>query len=306
MALKGVLSDKNVPAKLAVWLGLILVLTVVTVMIWATCVHSTSVGSMRALQAIQTFSVFILPTLAAVYLWSEMPLSWLRLDHGMSWQLAVLVPLTIIVLAPGINLLSDWNQHFSLPSFLADWEARLQAEEEKMRGLTEMLAQADSVPEWVLNVVIMALLPAVGEELCFRGTCQGLIESRSDCGTSYGTARLQTRTHVAVWVTAIIFSGIHFQFYGFVPRMLLGAVLGYLLCWTGSLYVPMLAHFTNNAIAVTCYFIAGKGIVRSEVCDSFGTGETAWVGGLSLAVGLALLWLIRRIAVRPQSSGLPL
>lgn len=287
--MKGSLSDKSMVAKLAVWLGLILVLTVLTLLVWVTFVHSNSVGALRALQAVQTFSVFIVPTLVAVWLWSDEPISWLHLDRGMSWQVAVLVPLTVVVLAPGINLLSAWNQGWELPSFLAGLEAHLKEQEETARALTEQLAQARNVPEWLLNLVIMALLPAVGEELCFRGTCQGLMSKR---------------THVAVWVTAIIFSGIHFQFYGFVPRMLLGAMLGYLLVWTGSLYVPILAHFTNNAIAVTCYFLAGKGMIDEEFCDSIGTGETAWLGWVSLAAGLALLWLIRKIAKRDGAATL--
>ena len=85
--------------------------------------------------------------------------------------------------------------------------------------------------------------------------------------------------------------------------MLLGALLGYLLCWSGSLYLPMLAHCTNNAAAVCCYYLAEKGWVEDETIDTLGSGDTLWLGVVSLFLGLALVWLVRRIAVRPQSSG---
>ena len=219
-------------------------------------------------------------------------LEWLHLDRGFSWQLALLVPVVVLVLSPAINMLSVLNQRVELPAFMAGIEQALRNSEDQATQLTELFARVNTVPALLVNLLIMAVLPGLGEELCFRGACQGLFP--------------KSRPHVAIWCTAIIFSAIHFQFYGFIPRMLLGALLGYLLLWSGSLYLPMLAHATNNAIAVVCYYMVEKGWITDEAVDTLGSGDTLWVGLLSLALGLLGVFWIWRTAARPQSSTPPL
>ena len=303
MALKGSLKDKNIIIRLLVWVAIMLLLTIPTVLIWTLTVGTNqTISALRVLQVLQTFAFFILPVLAAVWLWSDRPLHWLRMDKGMSWQTAGLVVLMMLVYSPGINLLSALNQELSLPSWLSELEVWLQAREAEASLLTDRFAQADTIPQLMLNLLIMAVLPAIGEELCFRGTCQGLFAHGTSGPRKPYYNRLRAHTHEAIWITAILFSAIHIQFYGFVPRMLLGALLGYLLCYSGSLYVPMLAHFTNNAVAVICFYIAGKGNVRAEFLEEFGSGDTWWAGVLSLIAGSALMWLF----VRRQSSALRL
>ena len=102
-------------------------------------------------------------------------------------------------------------------------------------------------------------------------------------------ARLTPSSHIAVWGVAILFSAVHFQFYGFLPRMLIGAYLGYLLVWTGSLWVPVLAHFTNNAFAVIASFIAFRYDMDTTQIESLGTDNTLWLGILSLFLTLILI-----------------
>jgi len=297
MSLKGKLSDKSIILKLLVWLSFLFLLTVICVSGWSAATGGhPSTTSLKVLQMLQTLCVFIIPSLAAVWLWSERPLHWLHLDKGLSATTFFSVILMMIVFSPGINLLATINQKVELPAFLSGLEQMLQEQEQAAAELTELFAQADTLLQLLFNLFIMALLPAIGEEICFRGTCQGLFVQGTDGlrANAHGQMRLSGRTHLAIWVTAIIFSSIHFQFYGFIPRMLLGAMLGYLLCWSGSLYVPMLAHFTNNAIAVISYYMAGKGFISDEAIDSFGTGDTLWVGLLSLIAGATLLYFIRR------------
>ena len=302
MRLRGSLSGKNIVLRLLVWWGFVILLTVPTVLIWTKAVGpQPTVAQLKTLQVLQTFAFFILPVLAASYLWSKRPLHWLRLDKGMTWQTAVLVVVMMLVFSPGINLLSAWNQQLVLPDWLGELEDWLQLRESEAMLLTERFARADTIPQLLMNLLIMAVLPAVAEELCFRGTCQGLFLD----GTAgpYYKAHLRAHTHEAIWVTAIVFSAIHFQFYGFVPRLLLGALLGYLLCYSGSLFVPILAHFTNNCVALVCFYIEGKGLVKADALDSFGSGDTWWVGVLSLIVGGLLLWLVvRRLSSAPRPA----
>jgi membrane protease YdiL (CAAX protease family) len=93
------------------------------------------------------------------------------------------------------------------------------------------------------NMFVIAILPAIGEELAFRGVLQRIF---------FGWSR---NRHVAIMVTAAIFSLMHFQFYGFVPRFLMGVAMGYMLDWSGSIWVPVLAHFFNNGTSVLLSFL---------------------------------------------------
>jgi len=85
---------------------------------------------------------------------------------------------------------------------------------------------------------VISIIPAIGEELVFRGIVQNEL------------LRIWNKKHFAVWVTGFIFSFIHFQFFGFIPRMLLGVLFGYCYLWTKSLWVPIAMHFLNNALTL--------------------------------------------------------
>lgn len=299
MKIKGILSEKSIIVKLITWLGLIVLGFVLLMTGWAMSIHGNqSIGQLRLVQALQNVMVFIIPSLLAACLWSEQPMKWLHLNKGLSWKQALMVVGMMIVLSPGINLLSQLNQQVHLPAAWAQLEQHLRQMEDSAAELTILFATAHSIPELLLNLFIMGVLTAFGEEICFRGTCQGLFKDGTRTTTD---GHLSISTHVAIWATAIIFSAIHMQFFGFVPRMLLGALFGYLLCWTGSIYVPMLAHCTNNSLAVICYYFINGSTINPDSIDNFGTGDTLWVGLLSLVLGSTLIWLIYRISVQKQS-----
>lgn len=303
MVLRGKMISSHPVKKLILWLGLIVVLTLIAVVgynVYAGLVGEQTIGQLRTLQVAQTLCVFVVPSLLAAYIWSHDALDWLYMKQGISWPLLLLIPVLMLLDAPFINLLSHLNEQIVLPDFLRALEDILKAQEEQAAQLTEAFLRVDTLWGLMGNVVLMAILPALGEELCFRGTCLGLIDPmrqhRMQRSGKSLLIRLSGRTHIAIWVTAIIFSLIHFQFYGFVPRMLLGALLGYLLCWTGSLWAPILAHFTNNALAVVTYHMGNKGIINAESIDQFGFGDTLWAGILSLVLSAALLAVIYRHA----------
>ncbi len=142
---------------------------------------------------------------------------------------------------PLIQYTNVLNRAIPFPDWITDLESSTE-------NVIEAILQMKSPLELIINVLIIGLIPAIGEELIFRGIVQQTILSR-----------IKGRPHLAIWITAIIFSAIHFQFLGFIPRMLLGAVLGYLFYWSRSLWVPIIAHFANNGIQVVMvYFFAGK------------------------------------------------
>lgn len=295
------MSNAHPLLKGVLWLGIMALLFVASMVGYVLYVQLTGLQSVMALkmaQLVQSLLVFVVPALLAVWCWSRRPAEWLRLRAvGNGWVYAIVVVL-MIVAQPGINMLATWNEGIRLPAFMSEIEQYFQDMEASARELTEMLAAAPTIGTMLLNLVVLAAVPAIGEELSFRGVLLGLIDGDTTLGARISPSR---RTHIAVWVVGIIFSLIHFQFYGFIPRMLLGVVLGYLLVWTGSLWVPMVAHFTNNALVVLLYFAEEHFAINSESLESFGTGTTSWAGWLSLLLSLLLLWLVRN-AVQTQSS----
>ena len=295
------MSNAHPLLKGVLWLGIMALLFVASMVGYVLYVQLTGLQSVMALkmaQLVQSLLVFVVPALLAVWCWSRRPAEWLRLRAvGNGWVYALVV-LLIIVAQPGINMLATWNEGIRLPAFMSEIEQYFQDMEASARELTEMLAAAPTIGTMLLNLVVLAAVPAIGEELSFRGVLLGLIDGDTTRGARISPSR---RTHIAVWVVGIIFSLIHFQFYGFIPRMLLGVVLGYLLVWTGSLWVPMVAHFTNNALVVLLYFAEEHFAINSESLESFGTGTTSWAGWLSILLSLLLLWLVRN-AVQKRSS----
>ena len=280
--LKGIYKDSRLVFKVLQWMVAVCVLTILAALLFYVIqylggISPDNIHYIKSVQALQTISVFLLPPLVVAYLWSDQPCRYLRLQ-GSSCPTAVwwLVPLSMLVAAPGINLLAYLNQQLALPAFLQPLEDLMKQLEQQAETLTLRFLQVKSFGALLINLFVMALLPAIGEELTFRGLL------------------LRRVTHVTIWAVAILFSAFHFQFYGFVPRMLLGALFGYTLCWTGSLWIPIAMHFTNNAATVIAYWVIYNNNLNPDAVEAFGTGDTMWIGLISFAVaGIGIYFLCR-------------
>ncbi|MGN0236146.1 MAG: lysostaphin resistance A-like protein [Paludibacteraceae bacterium] len=275
--LKGKLSKASILVRVLVWLGIMGVLTMAAIAIWFFFLpNRDSMAGTKWLQFLQTLGTFLLPALAGVYLWSETPMRWLHLDKGLLWQEALGAVVVMLLAIPGINLLSAWNQQMVLPECLAGLEQWMRMQEDAAAQLTEQFLQVDTVGGLLVNIGLMALLPAAAEELTFRGVVQGMFTRNK---------------HVAIWAAAAIFSFVHFQFYGFLPRMLMGAMFGYMLWWTGSLWAPMLMHFVNNCVAVVAAYWAYNYMDERnmEILDTIGTEDTILLGVFSICIVLIMM-----------------
>ena len=252
---------------------------------------SQSTESLKWLQFIQTTATFLLPPILCAWLWDEehKPFWWLRMDVPVQWQNILLAVVIMVCAVPGINLLADLNSRVELPKSLEFIEQILKSQEEAAAALTERFLQADTIGGLLINIGLMALLPALSEELSFRGTLQQIIYKDQ-------SGKVQsTKVHLAIWITAFIFSAIHMQFYGFVPRMLLGAIFGYVFVWSGSLWVPITMHFVNNGLAVLVYYLMGESENTKNIADTLGAGDTWYLGVFSILItSLGLLIFYRR------------
>ena len=144
----------------------------------------------------------------------------------------------------------EWNMNVQFPEAL-DQTAR--EWEDRGKELTEYFTDFDSIPYFIFCIVAIAVVPAVGEELLFRGLIQSYI------------VRISGNKHVAIWLAAIFFSAFHFQFFGFVPRMLLGALFGYLYVYSGNIVYPMFAHFVNNGFTLLMLYLYQNGQITYDV-----------------------------------------
>ena len=286
------------------WLGFMALLTAVAMILWMVVSGgSQTTTSLKWLQFMQTVATFLLPSILGAWLWSEnhKPFTWLRLTRTTHWTHYLLAVGIMLCAVPGINLLADLNSRITLPESLDFIEQILKQQEEAAAALTERFLQADNVGVLLINIGLMALLPAIAEEISFRGTLQQILsDSDSDLSAEGGLSSVsRRRSIIAVWTTAIVFSAIHMQFYGFVPRMLMGAMFGYIFVWTGTLWVPILMHFTNNGLAVMAYYLIGENEESKNIADTFGAGDTWWVGVISIVItSLGLLIFYRRTHTR--------
>lgn len=264
------------------WLGVMSVLTLVAMGLWyLLCGGDMSTASLKWLQLMQTVGTFLLPPLLCAWMWSatRQPWHWLQLDQRPNGKVAWLAVAIMVCAIPGINLLADLNGRVVLPESLGFIEHFLREQEDTAAALTRRFLEADHLGIILINMGLLAVLPALAEELSFRGTLQQVLGNR----------------HTAIWITAFVFSAIHMQFYGFVPRMLMGALFGYVFVWTGNLWIPMLMHFVNNSLAVLSFYLFDNG-TDTNYADTIGAGTTWWLGVLSIMLSIGLILLLRQRA----------
>ncbi len=202
---------------------------------------ANEVGFVRLFLGINHFFMFLLPGLAVAWVFYKInALEHLQLAKFPKWPMVGLGILFLLISMPAVQYSYLLNQKIPLP----EW-ARMM--EDSTAETVKSLLAMNTPWEFLANIVVIALLPAIGEELVFRGVLQGQL------------MRLNKNPHAAIWLTGILFSAVHFQFEGFLPRMLLGVALGYLYFWTKNLWVPIIAHFFNNGAQVAAmYFFADK------------------------------------------------
>lgn len=188
----------------------------------------------------------------------------------------VLSLLFLLACNPAMELVSRWNMDMTLPESFQGMEVWMRGKEDEMADLTEKLVMVESLEYLLLNLFVMAVIPAIVEEFYFRGALQKIF------------IRLFKNAHVAIWVTAIIFSAIHVQFYGFFPRMLLGLIFGYAFLWSRNIWVPVFAHFLNNAsVTLIAYFYAREGKTYYDLQNSNPYSLPLYIGSIILSIGIA-------------------
>lgn len=236
--------------------------------------------SLMTLQAVNHLGTFLLP---ALLYWSVIERrSWAQFSVRPLVAVAGLglVALVVIAFMPFDGLVIEWNQSLHLPQALAPLEQWMRDKETDLAGVTKFLTTFNTPVQLLLAILVIGVIPAIGEEVLFRGVLQR--------NFTYWTRN----PHVGIWLAAALFSAIHVQFLGFVPRMLLGALFGYLYLWSGNIWVPILAHFVNNGFTVLMVYLYQQ---RVTTVDIESTKSVPLLGAvLSLVLTAGLLVYFRK------------
>jgi membrane protease YdiL (CAAX protease family) len=229
---------------------------------------------------INTVVGFLLPAFAFAKMFDQPPMEKIGFRSTRLENILLAVAL-IGVSLPMINTISIWNKGLHLPASMKATEDALQ---NMSRLYEEQISKVIAMPHagmLFINIIVMALLPGIAEELFFRGCMQQIFQ------------RWFRNTWAAVIVTAVVFSVFHFDFYGFFPRIILGIVLGLVFAKTGSLYPGIMAHLFNNSMALVFTF-AGQ---HSNLKKNYATEDLnipAWTAIVSLVLVIYLVTRLKR------------
>jgi membrane protease YdiL (CAAX protease family) len=197
---------------------------------------------LRYFQIIQSIAYFIVPGYFLNWIFTASSRKYFNIYRPTRTLNLFLVVGILIIGIPFINWLIEVNKNFLLSHVFKSLNSAIERVDNNYTLITGRLLTTDTFGIYLFNILMIAILPAFGEELIFRGVLQKLFNEATK------------NIHISVFITALIFSVIHGQFFGILPRFVLGIFLGYLMVWSKSLWLPIFAHFTNNAIIVTMLY----------------------------------------------------
>ncbi len=241
------------------------------------------IAILRYFQVLYTIGLFILPAFLVSWFFTRSWTAYLSVDRNALWGSYILGTLLIFITLPLINFLGEINANLNLPGFLSGVEDYMKKTEDYGNKLMEKFLETGKLSGLALNIFMVAIIPAIGEELIFRGVIQRIF------------IEWFRNIHWAIIGSAILFSALHMQFYGFLPRFFLGAFFGYLMVWSGSIWLPVLVHFMNNTAGVLAYYFLDTGKAASTM-DEIGTTQHSWYTVfISLALFILIMYRIRKL-----------
>ena len=249
----------------------------------------TNINILKYLQAFQSIGMFMLPPIVFSFFCYtddvQTPNQYSKTPQGPT---LLFVAFAMLSALPIINLLSAINANMHLPQALKGIENWMKEEEMKLGLLTMAFMKSDSIGVLLINLFVMAVLPAIGEEFMFRGCLQRIFTD------------MAKNKHLGILITAILFSAIHLQFYGFLPRMALGILLGYMFLWSGSIWTSVWAHFINNGIGVLAVYLQGKHAIGTGIDNVGATKDTT-----NLLISSLLIFIMAVILIYNEEKKIP-
>ena len=266
--------------------GLILSLVVSTI----TTLASGSFSELSVLRIVQISSqifTFVLPPILYAIIVKDNPISALGLNKVKFHWLLLGIAMMYIIL-PLNSAFAEWNAELKLPESMKALEELMKSMQDAAAEATEKMLNVNNISGLIINIIMIAGLAALGEELLFRSLLQTSL------------IKICKNAHIGIIIASAVFSFIHFEFYGFLPRLVLGLLLGYMFYFSGSIWVPMLMHFLNNGTIVVLYFLNNKGITNIDL-ETFGKTSTP-IFIASIIAMIALFYLSIRCSKKEHSE----
>ncbi len=252
-------------------------------------IESLNADSLRLMQFISALGTFIVPPVCLQLIEKKKGICYFGTMRNTRFTLLA-ITLGILVFAnPFIDWLDQLNHLIHLPESFAALEQWMYAKEQELAQLTNTFLITNSVGDLIANLVVIALVAAVGEELMFRGALMNIFQ------------RVFKNPHIAILITAFIFSAIHLQFLGFLPRLFLGITLGYLFYWSDNIIYPIVAHFCNNSLVViVAWWLQRQGRSLDELSSV--THSPLYISLLSIIFTILIFAIFRKIALRDNKK----
>lgn len=243
---------------------------------------------LKYFQIMQSLGLFVIPGILLYFFLLPYETKAIRRKPESWFLLFLLVIVILITVSPFLNLVIEWNSQMHLPGFMHAVELKMKQMESEADSMTKTLLSGKKYNDYLINMLMIAIIPAIGEELIFRGVLQQIFISWTK------------KPAVSIVLAAAIFSAIHMQFYGFVPRMLLGMLFGYFFYRTGTIWIAIFAHFLNNGFAVTVDFISKirPGLLPVSVSEDYHT--TFWVMWTSIIVTMLFMLVFYYLTKKRQ------
>ena len=195
--------------------------------------------------------------------------------------LVLLLTFFFMILNSGVI---EWNKSINFPEFMNSFETWAFNKEKELEKITIFLVSFKNNWEFLFGILSIALIPGICEEYLFRGVLQK------------NFYLISKNIHIAVWLSALFFSALHLQFYGFFPRMLLGVLFGYIYYWSGNILYPMIAHIFNNFFSLTIFYFSQKGLLNENFEVSINSSPNIPIGLIiiSAVLFICFMYLLRR------------
>lgn len=242
-----------------------------------------TIEALKLMQLLSAIGLFIVPPILYAIISAKKKLEKLSLNKVGNPINYLLIFVLMFISAPALSWIVEINAGMVLPDFMSGIEQWMRTSEAQAEQLTKAFLTFDGLGSLIYILLLVAVVPAVGEELLFRGVLQKIF------------IQWTKNPHLGIWITAFLFSALHMQFFGFFPRMLLGAVFGYVFLWSKSLWLPILGHFINNGSVVILSYFAPELMEDSDISFFSGNEYEMLYYIASLILTIALIFLIRKV-----------
>lgn len=289
MNLKGIYRNKSESTKLFLFVMIVFISALIGVLsigiISADAGDTENISQIKIIQLISSVFIFIIPPLLFSYFENNQYLKGLGFNSKFKRQNILMILMIILFSQPLVAYCMQLNLDFihSISNYIPKMIESMKQMEENAKLLTEGLLKMDNIRDLLFNLFLIAIIPAIGEEMFFRGVIQKKLKN------------ILRNPHIAILITSFIFSAIHMQFFGFLPRFFLGMVLGYLFYYSGNLWMPIIAHFINNALAILLMYLPFAKKIDMDISQLERTEISMIQATIFLIIVLFFIYLYKQI-----------